>query len=273
VSVYAVLNQKGGVGKTTLALNLAHTWATRGLTVLVVDVDKQGAASASLLEDDVTFDHYTLADVLRAADKIDSPVTLADAVQLADLEWAGIRVVPASLDLEDVWSTTKPGMIFRLRRALDESGASAAFDRVILDGPPDLGMGTVAAAVAADYVIIPTRPERMSMHGVARTVETVDVVRRDLRPDVRLVGVIPVAVDARVNEHAQRVAELGRVYGDLVTDTIVPHRLRSDEASGAGLPAALLDGPAGPAMASTYAALCDELDTRVGELLREQEGQ
>lgn len=252
MTVYAVLNQKGGVGKTTLALNLAHTWAAAGERVLVVDVDKQAAATASL----ITWEpRVTIADVLRS----DGQLRLDSAIVETSGQWAGIELVPASLDLEDVWASNRPGLVFRLRRILDDADAPTRWDRVILDGPPDLGPGTVAAAVAADRIIVPTRPERMSMHGVARTVETIAVVRRDMRPDVRLAGIVPVAVDSRLSEHAARLGELRDLYGDQVTQTVVPHRLKSDQASGAGHPAAALEGPAGAALADTYNQLAAEL--------------
>lgn len=256
--VWAVLNQKGGVGKTTIALNLAHTWAAAGHRVLVVDVDKQAAATATLHAADLELDTTTIADVLRAPDR-ESSTALADALLPTEPAWGTVELVPASLDLEDVWSSAKPGIVFRLRRALDEADAHTRWDHVLLDGPPDLGPGAVAACVAADLVIVPTRPERMSMHGVARTVETVAVVRRDMRPDVRLAGIVPVAVQAQLNEHTYRVEDLRRIYGEQVTRTVIPHRLKADEASGAGLPAAALAGPAGAAMTQVYTDLAHEL--------------
>lgn len=263
MTVTAVLNQKGGVGKTTVALNLAHTWAAAGLRVLVVDCDKQAAATSSLLVDDLALDDTTIADVLRAPDR-GADLGVVDAIRRADTQWGPVDVVPASLDLEDVWSSAKPGLVFRLRRALDVGDVHDHYDRVLLDGPPDLGPATVAAVVASDGVVIPTRPERMALHGVARTVETVHVVRRDMRPDVDLVGIVPVAVDRRVGEHVARVDEVRRLYGGDVTDTTIPHRLKSDEASGAGEPAAHLPGPAGSALAAAYADLADEVDKRTG---------
>lgn len=267
MTVVAVLNQKGGVGKTTLAVNLAHQWASQGLRVLVVDVDKQAAASATLLEEGVLDVDVTLADLLRAEDAtvVDRAVRIhrfQSAVREVDPQWGPLQLVPASLDLEDVWASTKPGLVFRLRRIIDEASADG-WDRVILDGPPDLGPGTVAACVAADAVVVPTRPERMSLQGVARTVETVNVVRRDMRPDVQLAGIVPVAVDRRLVEHQARVAELQAIYGRVVTETVVPHRLRSDEASGAGVPAASLAGDAGATFSDVYAGLCKELDDRI----------
>jgi chromosome partitioning protein len=260
VTVYAVLNQKGGVGKTTLALNLAHVWAEQGHRVLVIDLDKQAAATGALLADHDEITARTIADVLRDYER--DGVTLRGAIRTGDPHWAGVDVVPSSLDLEDVWASTAPGLVFRLRRAIDEADLHTHYDRVVIDGPPDLGPATVAATVAADAVIVPTRPERMSLHGVARTIETIAVVRRDMRPDVQLAGIVPVAVDRRLSEHTARVEELARIYGDRVTRTCVPHRLKSDQASGAGKPAALLDGPAGAAMRTVYTELATELDER-----------
>ena len=268
MTVYAVLNQKGGVGKTTLALNLADAWACQGLSVLLVDVDKQAAATCSLVawEDE---GYNTLADVLRGDDG-----DLATAIYGTDPQWGDektpFEVVPAALALEDVWASQSPGLVFRLRRALaKQSGASPRgalldYDRIILDGPPDLGPGTVSAAVAADHVIVPTRPERMSMHGVSRTVEMVNLIRRDMAPNLNLAAIIPVAVDGRLTEHKARVVELQAAYGDTVTEPI-PHRLRSDEASGYAVPGRSLPGSAGEALGSAYRALAVELDRRVAK--------
>ncbi len=261
MTVTAVLNQKGGVGKTTVTLNLAYMWAARGQRVLVVDCDKQAAATASLLADEPTLDEVTIADVLRAPDR-GTDMPMLNAARRVDEQWGPVDVVPASLDLEDVWSSAKPGLVFRLRRAIDMSDVHEQYDRVLIDGPPDLGPATVAAVVASDAVIITTRPERMSLHGVARTVETVQVVRRDMRPDVELAGIVAVAVDRRVGEHVARLDEIRRLYGDTVTDTVIPHRLKSDEASGAGAPAPQLTGVAGDALEVAYGDLAEEIDKR-----------
>jgi len=273
MTIWAVLNQKGGVGKTTAAINLADAWAQQGLSVLVVDVDKQAAATCSLVARELTTKDLTLADVLRVDDALPEGAPLGE--MQADPHWCvpwsdeekvygdgpcAIALVPATLDLEDVWASSAPGLVFRLRRAFTRAAVNA-YDRVILDGPPDLGPGAVSAVVAADHVIIPTRPERMSMQGVARTVEMVGLIRRDMAPNVALTAIIPIAVDARVSEHKARVAELQDAYGKLVTASI-PHRLRSDEASGVGGPARSLPGPAGQVLGDAYAALAAELDGR-----------
>jgi chromosome partitioning protein len=256
-----VLNQKGGVLKTTAAVNIAERLARRDLRVLVIDMDKQGAATSTLRAEELSLDDRTIADVLRAPDKA-RDFLLEAAILPADAQWGGVEVVPASLDLEDVWTSSRPALVFRLRSAIDQAELATRYDWVLLDGPPDLGPGTVSAVIAADNVVVPFRPERMSMDGVARTVETVEVVRRDMRSDVRLAAVIPVAVDKGVGEHVVRVDEARRRYGDLVTETVIPHRLKSDEASGSGHPASSLEAPAGPALAAAYDALTDELIKR-----------
>lgn len=249
MTVWAVLNQKGGVGKTSLALNLADAWARQGSSVLVVDIDPQASATCSLVADWEP-GYVSLASALRTDSGKLTTYT-------ADEQWGAVDVVCGSLELEDVWSNQSPGLVFRLRRALDGNG----YDQVILDGPPDLGPGTVSAAVAAERVIIPTRPERMSLAGVARTVEMVALVHRDMAPNVALSAIVPMAVDGRLSEHKARLVELATAYGDLITEAI-PHRLRSDEASGTGGPARSLPGPAGVALGDAYAALAHELVTQ-----------
>jgi chromosome partitioning protein len=255
MTVWAVLNQKGGVGKTSLALNLADAWARQGLRVLLVDVDPQASATTSLVARDLDRDtDMTLVDVLRDAQPL--------SVIQADPAWGypqSIDLIPAALNLEDVWASQSPGLVFRLRNALEL--AAGEYDQVICDGPPDLGPGTVSAAIAADHVIIPTRPERMSLAGVARTVETVSLIRRDMAPRVALAAIVPMAVDGRLTEHKARMVELTSAYGDTVTAPI-PHRLRSDEASGTGGPARSLAGPAGSVLGDAYDALATEFSRR-----------
>jgi chromosome partitioning protein len=255
MTVWAVLNQKGGVGKTSLALNLADAWARQGLRVLLIDVDPQASATTSLIARDLdrTTDR-TLVDVLRDAQPLNA--------LRADPAWGypqGIDLIPAALNLEDVWASQSPGLVFRLRNALEL--ATGEYDQIICDGPPDLGPGTVSAAVAADHVIIPTRPERMSLAGVARTVETVGLIRRDMAPRVALAAIVPMALDSRLSEHKARMQELIDAYGEVITAP-VPHRLRSDEASGTGGPARSLAGPAGSVLGDVYNALATELALR-----------
>ncbi|WP_053207937.1 ParA family protein [Jiangella muralis] len=263
MTALAVANQKGGVGKTTTTLNLAYTWSSRGETVLVIDCDKQAAATKTVIADaNVRADLPTLADALGPTGRTN--VGLVDVIVRADAQWGGVDIVPASLDLEDVWKSARPDLVFWLRRAVAETGVGEKYDRVLFDCPPDLGPGMVSAALAADTVIIPTHPERMSLDGVADTVEMVDVLRRDFEPELRVSAIVPLAVDRRVNEHVERLDEVRRLYGELVTRAVIPHRVKSDEASGAGAPAAWLAGDAGRALSTAYGDLAKELDERAG---------
>jgi chromosome partitioning protein len=257
VPVIAFLNQKGGVLKTTV--NVAERLARRNLRVLVMDIDKQAAATSTMLAEEPSAEDRTLADVLRLELSLDS------AIMPTDPQWGGVELVPASLDLEDVWASNKPSLVFRLRRAIDEAELNERYDYVLLDGPPDLGPGCVSAVIAADHVVVPFRPERMAMQGVARTVETVDVVRRDMRHEVQLTAVLAAAVDRQLGEHRNRIDEAERLYGVKLARTLIPHRLKSDEASGYGLPAAALQGPAGTALGGAYDEFADELIERTKE--------
>jgi len=269
MSIWACANQKGGVGKTSVALNLAHEWSLQGLTVLVVDVDPQACATHTLIESRAATP--TLADVLRAPDAA-MPNVLRDTTHAADPAWGssgGIDVIPSALNLDDIWASQTPGVVYKLRHALRDiptggsPSAAAAYDRVILDCAPDLRQGVVSAIIAADYVIIPTQPERTSLQGTARTVDTLRVIRQDMAKDVELAGIVPTLYDARLSEVKLRMLELGQTYGDDVTEQVIPDRPRSKEASGAGVPAKALGGPAGEALSAAYAGLAAELDKRV----------
>jgi len=270
-TVIAFANQKGGVGKTSMTINLADAWVRQGLRVLVVDVDPQAAATASLLGRDAEDGDLTLSDILRvdraaAMAGIQAPAPWGLTTETGLGMGQRIDVIPSSLNLSDVWASASPGLVFRLRNALDV--IAHEYDRILIDCPPDLWTGTVSAIVAAHYTVIPTRPELRSLAGVARTVETVGIIGRDMAPPsprlpVSLAAIVPLAVDARVTEHKARLAELCETYGDLMTNSFLPHRLRSDEASGSGGPARSLLGNAGRVLGDCYAALAIELDSRM----------
>jgi chromosome partitioning protein len=268
MSTYAIANQKGGVGKTTTAVNLSHTWARAGLRVLVVDVDPQAAATTSLIAEELPEDTRFLSDLLWKDRAPSVTVVQADRHwglvinSLANVEHR-IDVIPAGLDLADIWSLNAPGLQFRLRNALAQ--IQDRYDRVIYDCPPDLGAGTVSALVAADLVIVPTRTERMALTGVARTVETVQIIGREMSHAV-MAAIVPVAVDMRVRAHQDRVDDIARLYPKLITPPI-PHRLKSDEASDAGSPAQMLKGNAGVALELAYKDLARVIDARAKVLL------
>jgi chromosome partitioning protein len=223
----ACANQKGGVGKTTTVVNLASYLGGDGLRVLIIDLDPQGNATSGFGIDrsklersiyDAILDDEALASVIVR--------TVTDGVDLvpASIALAGAEVELASMEARER----------RLRRIL--SPAVAAYDVVLIDCPPSLGLLTVNALTAADAVLIPLQCEYYALEGLTQLLATVDLVREHLNPGLALDGVVLTMADARTNLSADVQAEARRHLGDLVYTTVIPRSVRLSEAPSHGRP-------------------------------------
>jgi chromosome partitioning protein len=228
-TVYALANQKGGVGKTTTAINLAACLAKAGERALVVDLDPQANATSGLGERANGTSSYDLLDGV-ALERLARPT-----------RFANLDLVPAKAELA--------GAVVELARRGDGerylasslAGARETYSFVFLDCPPSLGPLTVNALAAADRVLVPVQAEYYALEGLTQLVHSVNLVRARLNPRLALGGLLLTMVDGRTRLAADVAAEVRRHFGPLVFRTAVPRSVRLAEAPSHGLPAIAYD--------------------------------
>ena len=224
-TVYAIANQKGGVGKTTTAVNVAACIAEAGYRTLLVDVDPQGNATTGLgLERSAPGLYDVLSGGHDAADAV-----RPSAIERLDLLVSTPDLAGATMELPRL-----PGSENRLRDAL--SGVRDAYAYVILDCPPSLGPLTVNALVAADRVIVPVQTEYFALEGLAGLLDTLDLIQRELNPRLTVAGMLLTMHDARTRLAQDVEAEVRRHFPKLVFDTVIPRNVRLGEAPSFGRP-------------------------------------
>ena len=257
--VLAVVNQKGGVGKTTTTINLAASLAAMKRRVLVVDVDPQGNATTGAGIDKRACKRTTYHVLLGETDVAGARV---------HSQAAGFDVVPANRELAgaEIELVELPGREMRLRTALAEATAAAPDDFVFIDCPPSLSLLTLNALCAADAVLIPMQCEYYALEGLSDLVQTLRKVRAHLNPRLEIEGLLRTMYDARNTLALNVAAELERHFGDRLYRTVVPRNVRLAEAPSHGLPAMALEAKSKGALA--YLALAGEVIRRAE--LREQ---
>jgi chromosome partitioning protein len=249
-SIIAILNQKGGVGKTTTAVNLGSYLAKAGKSVLLVDLDPQGNATSGLGINkqalgetmyDVLFNHQSAPSVI------------------LNTEFDNLQILPANTNLAgaEVQLVSALQRELQLRQVLEQFN----HDFILIDCPPSLGLLTINALSAANYVLIPVQTEYYALEGLSQLLSVIDRVETALNPNLSILGVVMTMYDARNSLSEQVKNELGKYFGDKLFKTIIPRNVRLAEAPSFGKPIAEHDKWSKGARA--YKSLAKEVIHRV----------
>ena len=247
--IISVSNQKGGVGKTTTAINLGTSLAATGKEVLLIDLDPQGNASTGL-GIPVEQRRYTTYEVVLGAKKIEEIIK--------NTKVPNLKIAPSNTKLSsaDIDLTGDKKRVLKLKESLQES-FTQNFDYVLIDCPPALNILTVNAFAASSSVLVPLQAEFFALEGLSQLILTIQEVRKNLNKRLKIHGIILTMYDKR-NKHAQSVEDDVREnLGDLVFETVIPRNVRLSEASSYALPAVIYDQKCSGALA--YQKLAAEI--------------
>lgn len=229
--VISIANQKGGVGKTTTAVNISTILAKRGKKVMLIDADPQGNASSGLgLEKEV---ENSLYDVLI------NEVEINQTLQNTDIK--NLKVCPSNMNLAgaEVELVSQMSREQRLKEKIDEIRED--YDYILIDCPPSLGLITLNAFTASNSVLIPVQCEYYALEGLGQLLNTINLVKKHLNKELEIEGAVLTMYDMRTNLSNQVVREVNRYFGDKVYKTVIPRNIKLSEAPSYGLPITLYD--------------------------------
>ena len=253
-----IANQKGGVGKTTTAVNLSASLAVSEKPTLLVDCDPQGNATSGVGIDKSTIDKTLYHGML-------GQTTAQNLVM--DSEIASLKVIPSNVELIgfEVEMMSSPERDISLKNLLDE--LDDAFEYIILDCPPSLSLLTVNALTAADSLLIPLQCEFYALEGLGQLLRTVERIKQSLNPELDIAGILLTMFDKRTNLSYQVAEEAEKYFKDLVFKTLVPRNIRLSEAPSFGKPILLYDATS--TGARSYLELAREIMLTEGEVCKE----
>ena len=251
-ALFAVVNQKGGVGKSTTSVNLTATLAELGLKILLVDLDPQGNATSGFGLNKNEREHCIYNALLEETpvDEIIEPVAVE-----------GVFVIPSTIQLAgaEIELVSAMSRETRLKQVL--ASVEDEFDVVIIDCPPSLGLLTINALTAADRLIIPIQCEYYALEGLSKLLDSIRLVKTHLNPELEIFGVVMTMYDSRTKLSNQVVEEVGDFFPTLLFKTLIPRSVRLSEAPSFGQPITLYD-PSGKG-AAAYRELAKEVIDRV----------
>ncbi len=250
--IIAIANQKGGVGKTTTAINLAASLAVMEYRILIIDADPQANATSGLNFNPEEGGNRTLYEVLIGKEKIEDVIQDTD-IKFLKIITSGIDLVGAEIEMLDV---EKREMV--LKKELDKVRDS--FDYIIIDCAPSLGLITVNTLTAADSVIIPVQPEFFALEGLGKLLNTIKLVQARMNTALKIEGFLFTMFDSRLRLHNQVVEEVKTHFSNMVFKTVITRNIRLSEAPSFGKPVITYD--AGSSGAANYLSLAKELINR-----------
>jgi chromosome partitioning protein len=249
----AVTNQKGGVGKTTSAVNIAFYLAREGKRVLLIDFDPQGNATSGLGIDKAKLEQTVL-------DVVAGDAAIADVI--LPTKHKHLSIVPATPHLANA-EMELAGADKRFSRLKLALAGLKGYDYVIIDSPPSLSLLTVNGLIAADYLLLPVQAEFYAMEGLGQLLETMNLVRKAMNPSLELIGVLVTMMDTRTTLASQVHAEIKKYFPGKVFETTIPRNVRLAEAPSHGVPVGAYDRFSKGARA--YKKVTDELIARIND--------
>lgn len=248
--IIAIANQKGGVGKTTTAVNLAACMAAVGKKLLLIDFDPQGNATSGCGVDKSALETTVYHVIINGTD-------IHDVIRNTDYK---MDLLPANLDLAgaELELVAAVAREMRLKRALDS--VRTEYDYIIIDCPPSLGLLTLNALTAADTVLMPIQCEFYALEGVSQLMNTVQLVQQNLNPELKIEGVLLTMYNSRTKLSEQVAAEVRTYFKEQAYQTMIPRTVRLSEAPSYGMPIIAYDG--GSKGAEVYMQLAKEVLSR-----------